>query len=92
MWGYYSRQYRYYYPATSDSWYWQKLYWGYYWDRHGWSTTVFTKDSFKDEWGTTHVGVTKGYTFTRPHKMDNSWNNNKIKSLHPILLEPIGVI
>jgi hypothetical protein len=76
--GLYTRQYRYYYPATSDSYYWKKRYWGYYSDRHGWSTTVFTKDSFKDQWGTTHVGVTKGYTFFRAHTMDNSWNNNKM--------------
>ena len=79
MWGSYSRQYRYHYAKADPVYYWQKLYWGYYSDRHSWSTTVFTKDSFKDQWGTTHVGVTKGYTFTRPHTIDNSWNNNKIK-------------
>ncbi len=78
MWGLYSRQYRYYYPATSDSWYWQKRYWGYYWDRHSWSTTVFTKDNFKDEWGILHTGAKVGDTFTHPHTMDNSWNNNKM--------------
>jgi hypothetical protein len=78
MWGYYWRQYRYYYPKTDPTWYWQKLYWGYYPDRHSWSTTVFTKDSFKDEWGTTHVGVKVGYTFSRVHSMNNSWNNNKM--------------
>jgi hypothetical protein len=77
--GLYTRQYRYYYPKTDDSYYWKKRYWGYYSDRHGWSTTVFTKDSFKDQWGTTHVGVTNGYTFTRAHEFHNSWNNNKIK-------------
>jgi hypothetical protein len=78
MWGLYSRQYRYYYPATSDSWYWYKLYWGYYWDRHGWSTTVFTKDNFKDEWGILHTGVKVGDTFTHPATLYNSPNNNKI--------------
>jgi hypothetical protein len=76
--GLYKRQYRYYYPATSDSWYWTKLYWGYYSTYQGYNTTVFTKDSFKDAWGTTHTGVTKGYTFTRPTTLDNSWNNNKM--------------
>jgi len=78
-WGLYSRQYKYYYPATSDSWYWQKRYWGYDSNRHGWSTTVFTKDNFKDQWGIVHSGVKVGYTFSRPHTMDNSWNNNKMK-------------
>ncbi len=80
MWGYYWRQYRYYYPTVPDWYYWRKLYWGYYWDNHGTNqVTNFTKGSFVDAWGTTHVGVTVGYTFTRPHEFHNSWNNNKMK-------------
>ena len=30
--GLYTRQYRYYYPKTDDSYYWKKRYWGYYSD------------------------------------------------------------
>ena len=78
MWGLYSRQYRYHYAQADPVYYWQKLYWGYYQDRHGWSTTVFTKDSFKDEWGVLHTGVKVGDTFTHPATLYNSPNNNKI--------------
>jgi hypothetical protein len=78
MWGLYSRQYRYHYAQANPVYYWQKLYWGYYWDRRGWSTTVFTNDSFKDEWGVLHTGVKVGDTFTHPATLYNSPSNNKI--------------
>jgi hypothetical protein len=77
--GLYQRQRNNYYAATADRWQWRKLYWRYNNYNHGSTRSSNYPDSFVDEWGTTHTGVTVGYTFSRPHWFDNSWSNNKMK-------------
>ena len=76
MWGYYSQQYRYHYAATNPVYDWRKLYYEFYKQQDSWSTTVFTNNSFKDQWGITRNGVTVGYTFTYPKTLSNSPLNN----------------
>ena len=80
MWGYYSQQYRYHYAATNPVYDWRKLYYEFYKQQDSWSTTVFTNNSFKDQWGITRNGVTVGYTFTYPKTLSNSPLNNGMKS------------
>lgn len=78
MWGYYSRQYRYHYAASNPVYYWRKLYYEFYKTRDSWSTTVSTKDSFKDQWGITRNNVQVGYTFTHATTLwDSPLNNGK---------------
>ena len=72
MWGYYSQQYRYHYAATNPVYYWRKLYYEFYKQQDSWSTTVFTKDSFTDQWGTLHTGVKVGSTFTHAKTLSDS--------------------
>lgn len=77
MWGNYSRQYRYHYAAANPVYKWRKLYYEFYKTQDSWSTTVFTKDSFKDQWGITRNGVNNvGYWFTYPKTLSNSPLNN----------------
>ena len=78
MWGYYSRKYRYHYAYADPVYRWRKLYYGFYSTTDSWSTTVFTKDSFTDQWGILHTGVKVGDTFTHPKQLYNSPKNNGI--------------
>jgi hypothetical protein len=78
MWGLYSYKYRYHYAYVAPVYKWRKLYYGFCSRQDSWSTTVFTKDSFKDQWGILHTGVKVNDTFTHPANLDNSPNNNGI--------------
>jgi hypothetical protein len=78
MWGLYSYKYRYHYAYVAPVYKWRKLYYEFYWTQDSWSTTVFTSDSFKDQWGILHTGVKVNDTFTHPKTLYNSPNNNGI--------------
>lgn len=78
--GYYKRDKHNY---KADQWEWKKLYWRFNKYKHSYRATSFYSNSFKDAWGTVHIGVSKGYTFYRLHTFHNSWDNNKKKEPPP---------
>jgi hypothetical protein len=88
--GYYVRDRRDYTNPTSDQWRWQKRYWRFNNYRHSNSIISYSPNSFTDEWGTTHAGVSVGYAFYRPHTFTNSPANNgaTVPPMNPVGTDP----
>jgi len=90
MRGYYKRDRRNYTAPVSEYWYWYKRYWRFNNYRHSNSRLSYLSDSFVDEWGTTHTGVSMGYWFEKTHTFDNSPANSSatVPPMNPLGATP----